>query len=161
MIIKKYNLFLEASIGDLMKIKSNDLDESELLKHINRIAKKEFDINQQFPKEIDLKDDCTLRVKWYNTATHNLGKRIKERTSFKSLDDFIEYLQSVFNIIFPDKCGKELFEKGRYSIYLKEYNISILIEFDLNKNMGNTYYIDVVTILPGKKGDNIVRFIEI
>jgi hypothetical protein len=58
-------------------------------------------------------------------------------------------------------CGKELYETGRYSIYLKEYNISILVEFDLKKNMGKNYNLRIVTVLPGKKGSNIVRFIEI
>jgi hypothetical protein len=58
-------------------------------------------------------------------------------------------------------CGKELYKKGRYSIYLKEYNISIIVEFDLNKNMGKNYNISIITILPGKKGNNIVKFIEL
>ena len=57
--------------------------------------------------------------------------------------------------------GKELFRSGRYSIFLEEYNISIIIEFDLNKNMNDNYFIGIITVLPGRKGDNIIRFIDI
>ena len=45
--------------------------------------------------------------------------------------------------------------------YLKEYNISIIIEFDLKKNMGRNYFINVITVLPGRKGENIISFIDI
>jgi hypothetical protein len=57
--------------------------------------------------------------------------------------------------------GKELFKSGKYSIYFKEYNITIIIGFNLSKNMGDDYNIDIVTILYGRKGHNIVRFIDI
>jgi hypothetical protein len=58
-------------------------------------------------------------------------------------------------------CGKELYKKGRYSIYSKEYDISIIVEFDLNRNMAINYEISIITILPGKKGNNIIKFIEL
>ena len=112
-------------------------------------------------KQIDKKrEDDKAYYKRYKANPENL-KKIKERTSFRSVDHFIEYINGIFSLIFPSMCGKELYKKGRYSIYLKEYNISIIVEFDLNKNMGKNYNISIITILPGKKGNNIVKFIEL
>ena len=158
MIIKNYNLFLEARLSDLITTLKGD---SDLVSQISRAKEEEFDLQKKLPQEIQLDNDSNLNLNWYNTATHDLVKKIKERTSFRSVEHFIEYINEIFSLIFPSMCGKELYKKGRYSIYLKEYNISIIVEFDLNKNMGKNYNISIITILPGKKGNNIVKFIEL
>lgn len=157
MRVLNFYLFCEARLADILNIKGD----SELAKELQKAKEEEFDLNSKLPTSIVLQNQSILKVKWYDTATHNLVKKIRERTSFGSIDHFIEYLQNKLTEIFPDKLGKELFRTGKYSIYLKEYNISIIIGFDLNKNMGQSYFINIVTILPGRKGNNIVRFIDI
>lgn len=157
MLIKKYNLFVEARLSDILNIKG----ESELAKQIAKIKEEEFDTLQELPNQINLDNESTLRINWYDTASHNLVQKIKERTTFASINHFVEYLQKKLTEVFPYMLGKELFKSGRYTIYLKEYNVSIIIGFDLNKNMGKSYYINIITILPGKKGNNIIRYIEI
>ena len=158
MIIKKYNLFLEARLSDLITSLKGD---SDVASQIIKAKEEEFDLRKRLPNSIQLNNNSKLNLNWNNTATHDLVKRIKERTSFKSVDHFIEYIQEIFSLIFPNMCGKELYEDGRYSIYLKEYRISIIVDFDLKKNMGKNYNISIFTILPGKKGNNIIRFIEL
>ena len=57
--------------------------------------------------------------------------------------------------------GKELISSGRYSLYSKEYNFSIIMDFSIDEYIDGIYDVNIVTILPGKKGNNIVRFINI
>jgi hypothetical protein len=157
MRILNFELFCEARLGDLVNIKGKG-DLSDQLKKLKEV---EFDLSQKLPKQITLESDQILKVNWHDTATHNLVKRIKERTSFRDIDHFIEYLSKKFTDIFPWMVGKELLNSGKYSIYLKEYKISIIIGFDLKRNMGENYFINILTVLPGRKGENIQRFIDI
>jgi len=156
-IFTNYKNFCEAKLSDLLRVKGD----SDLSNELNKIKDKEFDLTQKLPKKIILDNDSLLRISWYDTFKHDLVKKIKERTSFSSIDHFIEYLKEKLIDIFPYMLGKELFRSGRYSIFLEEYNISIIIEFDLNKNMNDNYFIGIITVLPGRKGDNIIRFIDI
>ena len=159
MIIKKYKLFLEASLKDLLKLSGNS--DSELANQIKQASVEEFNINDKLPTEIMLRYNKKLRIDWYDTAKHGIVKRLKERTSFTSVEHFVEFITEIFNVVFPDKCGKELFKTGRYSIYSQERNISLILEFDLNKNKGVNYFINIITVLPGRKGDNVVSIIDI
>jgi hypothetical protein len=157
MRILNFNLFCEARLGDLVNIKG----EGDLSDQLKKIKNTEFDVSQKLPTQITLESGQILKVKWNDTFTHNLVKRIKERTSFTDIEHFIEYLSEKFTEIFPWMVGKELLSSGKYSIYLKEYNISIIIGFDLKRNMGENYFINILTVLPGRKGENVVRFIDI
>lgn len=159
MIIKKYKLFLEASMKDVLKMTGNT--NSELAKKIQQAKEQEFNLDEKLPKELSLKDNKRLRLDWYDTAKHGINKRLKERTSFINVDHFVEFITNVFNVIFPDKCGKELFKKGRYVIYSQERNVSIVLDFDLDKNKGKNYFINIVTVLTGRKGVDVVSIIDI
>ena len=59
------------------------------------------------------------------------------------------------------KKGKELYVTGKYSLYSTEYNFSIIVDFSLDEYIDGIYEVEVITILPGKKGNDIVRFIDI
>lgn len=156
-LIANFETFLEARLADLVNIKGF----GQLSDELNKAKNQEFDITKNLPNSIMLENKSFLKIKWYDTVLHNLVKRLKDRTSFASVDHFIEFFTDKMNLVFPWMIGKELNKKGRYTIYLKEYNISIIIEFDLEKNMGRNYFINVVTILPGRKGENIISFIDI
>ena len=103
-----------------------------------------------------------FKIKWYNTAEHDLTKRIAERTSFQSIKHFNEIFKRFLDKIFPSMIGKEILVSGRYSFYLEEYNISIIIVIDVDNIMkNNNNEILVITILSGNVGINIVKTIVI
>lgn len=103
-----------------------------------------------------------FKIKWYNTAKHDLTKRIAERSSFQSIRDFNEIFKGFLDNIFPSMIGKEILVSGRYSFYLEEYNISIIIFIDVDKIMKNNINeILVITVLPGNTGINVVKTIVI
>jgi hypothetical protein len=162
MILKKYKLFIEARLADLLSIKG----EGDLAKQMKDIKDAEFDLSKKLVKFITLKKRVNnkkiqFQINWNDSATHNLIKRIKERTSFNSVEDFNQYFKDEFNKIFPDMIGKEIYVSGRYSLYSTEYNFSIIMNFDIDEYTDGIYEVSVFTILPGKKGNNIVKFIDI
>jgi hypothetical protein len=162
MIIKNYKLFLEARLADLLNIKGD----SELAKEMQKIKDAEFDINKKLVRFITLKKRVNnkkiqFEIFWNDTAKHNLVKRIQERTSFNSVEDFNQYFKGEFNKLFPDMVGKELHTTGRYSLYSKEYNFTIIMDFSIDEYIDGIYEVKIITILPGKKGNDIIKFIDI
>ena len=162
MIITKFDLFCEARLADVLNIKGS----GDLVKQMTDIKDAEFDLNKKLVKLITLKKRVNnkkiqFQINWNDSATHNLVKRIKERTSFGSVEDFNQYFKGVFNRIFPDMVGKEIYVSGRYSLYSKEYNFSMIINFNIDEYADGIYEVDIITILPGKKGNNVVKFIDI
>lgn len=162
MIFTKYKLFVEARLSDVLNIKGD----SDLANELNKIKDAEFDISKKLVRFITLKKRVNnkkiqFELFWNDTAKHNLIKRIKERTSFNSVEDFNQYFKGEFNKIFPDMVGKELYSTGKYSLYSTEYNFTIIIDFSIDEYADGIYEVKIITILPGKKGDNIVRFINI
>ena len=162
MIITKFDLFCEARLADVLNIKGD----GDLVKQMTDIKDAEFDLNKKLVKLITLKKRVNnkkiqFEINWNDSATHNLVKRIKERTSFGSVEDFNQYFKGEFNRIFPDMVGKEIYVSGRYSLYSKEYNFSMIINFNIDEYADGIYEVDIITILPGKKGNNIVKFIDI
>lgn len=162
MIIKNYKLFVEARLADLLNVKGD----SDLAKELTKIKDAEFDISKKLVRFITLKKRVNnkkiqFEILWNDSAKHNLIKRIKERTSFNSVEDFNNYFKEEFNKIFPDMVGKELYSTGKYSLYSTEYNFTIILDFSIDEYIDGIYEVKVITILPGKKGDNIIRFIDI
>jgi hypothetical protein len=72
-----------------------------------------------------------------------------------------QHLVKLINKIFPDMVGKEVYATGRYSIYDIENNISIIFNFDINKYINHDYIINIVTIIPGRKGVDVVKILDI
>jgi hypothetical protein len=162
MIYTKFKLFLEARLSDILKIKGD----SELASQMKKIKDAEFDLSKKLVKFITLKKRVNnkkiqFEIFWNDTATHNLTKRIQDRTSFISVEEFNQYFKNEFNKIFPDMVGKELYTTGRYTLYSSEYNFSIIMYFDIDEYTDGIYEVKVVTILPGKKGNDIIKFIDI
>lgn len=162
MLIKKYQLFLEARLAHLLHIKGD----SDLAKEMSKIKDAEFDISKKLVRFITLKKRVNnkkiqFELVWNDTAKHNLVQRIKDRTSFNSVDDFNQYFKNEFNRIFPDQVGKQLYANGKYSLYSTEYNFSIIIDFNLDEYSDGIYEVRIITLLPGKKGNDIIKFIDI
>ena len=103
-----------------------------------------------------------FKIKWYNTAEHDLTKRISERSSFQSVRHFNEIFKRFLDMIFPSMIGKEILVSGRYSFYFEEYNVSIIVVIDVDNIMkNNNNEILVITILSGDVGINVVKTIVI
>jgi hypothetical protein len=161
-VITKFELFCEARLGHLANIKGDD----DLAKSLKDLQTAEFDLTKKLVKFITLSKRVNnkkvrFEINWNDTASHNLIKRISDRTSFGSVEEFNQYFKKEFCKIFPDMVGKELYLNGRYSLYSKEYNFTIIMYFNLDEYASEIYDVDIITILPGKKGENIVKFIDI
>lgn len=161
-IFTKYKSFLEARLSDVLKIKG----EGDMATQMKAIKDAEFDLSKKLvrfitPKKRVNNKKIQFEIFWNDTATHNLTKRINDRTSFSGVDEFNGYFKNEFNKIFPDMVGKELPCTGRYTLYSKEYNFSIIIYFNLDEYSDGIYEVKVITILPGKKGNDVVKFIDI
>jgi hypothetical protein len=161
-MITSYKLFLEARLADLLKVKG----EGDLAKELTKIKDADFDLSRKLVRFITLKKRVNnkkiqFEILWNDTAKHNLVNRIKERTSFNSVEEFNEYFKSEFNKIFPNMVGKELPSTGRYSLYSKEYNFTIIMDFSIDEYIDGIYEVKIITILPGKKGNDVIKFIDI
>lgn len=161
-MIRKYQLFIEARLSDILKIKGD----SDLANQLKNLKDKEFDINKNLVRYITLKKRVNnkkiqFEVLWNDSAKHNLVKRIQERTSFKSVEEFNQYFKNEFNKIFPDMVGKELLSNGKYSLYSNEFNFTIIMDFSIDEYIDGIYEVRIITILPGKKGNDVVKFIDI
>lgn len=162
MFITKFKLFLEARLSDVARIKSI-IDKTD---NIQKYIDMEFDSNKNLIKYITLnnrinKRKVQFKIKWNHNISHDFNKRINDRTSFKSIEEFNEFFKYSINKVFPSMVGKELFKNGDYCLYSKEYDISIIIDFNMIKYIDGNYELFVKTILPGKTGYKIVKIIEI
>lgn len=163
-MIKNFKSFLEARLADLVNLTSKN--NKELSDKIQKFKDMEFDVNKKLVKFITLKkrvNNAKLRfsIDWNDSVSHDLIKRINDRTSFKSVEEFNNFFIDIINNVFPDKIGKDIYSKGKYAIYHKTYNITVIIAFDIEKYMNKKYEISVVTILPGRIAKNIINFIDI
>ena len=162
MIFTKFQLFIEARLSDVLNVKGD----GDLVKQMTKIKDAEFDVNKKLVRFITLKKRVNnkkirFEIEWNDSATHNLVKRIQERTSFNSVEEFNQYFKDQFNKIFPDMVGKELLSSGRYSLYSSEYNFTIIMHFDIDEYSDGIYEVRIITILPGKKGNDVIKFIDI
>lgn len=157
MKIQNYKLFIEAKLADILKVKSSGSDDGEVEKQIKAYQELKIDLKDKLIKYITLekrvsKKKVRLEISYYDTAIHNIKKRLDDRTSFATIDEFNERLKSLINKVFPDMVGKELFSDGRYTIYDVEKNMSVLFDFYLKDFMKDSFKINIVTVLPGQKG---------
>jgi hypothetical protein len=148
----------EARLSDLLRVTG---DKNELHKYIEKERTKEFEVDRELPTQLTLKKryknkKIKVYFNWYDSSKHNLKKRIKERTNFKTISEFVDTFKDVINFVFPDMIGELVNENGRYAITLKEYGITII--FDVN--LKGTQYLKnseidiwVITILPKEQID--------
>lgn len=161
-MIKNFKSFLEARLSSILNLKGK----SELYDELKNIKDAEFDSSKKLVKLITLSKRVNNKkiqflINWNDTATHDLIKRIKDRTSFSSIEEFNNYFKDELNKVLPDMIGKEIHTTGRYNLYSSEYNFSIIISFNIENYIKNIFSINVITILPGKKNNNILNIIDI
>ena len=152
-VLKEY--IEEARLSDLLRVKG---DKSDLHTYIEKEKSKEFEVDRNLPKELTLKkryNNKKIKVyfDWYDTYEHDLKKRIKERTSFKTITEFTDKFKNVINSILPDQLGVNINENGRFAINIQEYKITIIFTINLNDFDKNQISINILTILPKNEID--------
>lgn len=152
-IVKEY--LEEARLADLLRVTG---DKNDLHDYIEKEKSKEFEVDRELPKELTLKkryDNKKIKVyfNWYDNSKHDLKKRIKDRTSFRTITEFTEAFTKAFNHILPDKLGNGIDKNGRYAVTLKEYNITIIFQINLRYIDNQRISVNVITLLPGNQVD--------
>jgi hypothetical protein len=146
-ILKEY--LEEARLSDLLKVTGN---KNELHKYIEKEKSKDFEIDRELPTQLTLKkryNNKKIKVffNWFDDSKHDLKKRIKERTNFKTISEFAEIFNQAINYILPDQLGVNINENGRFAINLSEYNITIIFSINLDDFDNNQMEVNVITIL--------------
>lgn len=159
-VLKEY--LEEARLSDILKITG---DRSELHNYIEKEKSKEFEIDRDLPTQLTLKkryNNKKIKVyfNWFDTSKHDLKRRIKERTNFRTISEFAQEFNDSINYILPDELGVNINENGRYGINLTENQITIIFSIKLDKLDDNQIDINVITVLPKNQIDkkNILNF---
>jgi hypothetical protein len=151
-ILKEYVELEEAKIRDLLSF--DDSYEGNIARQIKTHTDSEFEEDKPLITFVTFNrrfNNKKIRgvIDWFNTSKHNLYKRIKERTSFLNISEFNEVFKSAMNYIFPDSIGGVIRNNGRYGLYLKEYNITIIFNVNFKNVLKGEIKINVITVLPG------------
>lgn len=136
--ILNYVNFLEAKIADisLFKIDPNNKFGNDIIK---KLTYKNLN-DTSFIKYLTLKKyykgkKTQYKLNWYHDTFHDLIKRLDNRTSIKTIDEFNQIFKDTINKILPDYISNgELSSNGRYCIYLHEYNLSLILYINIIKN---------------------------
>jgi hypothetical protein len=105
--------------------------DEEIIKHIN----KKFVNDTRLVFHIDIKScNKILILKWHDTDEHSMIKKIEERTHFKSISEFNDFIKKTFNDLF-DNHFKEITEQDNiYGLYFLERQFSLIVDFSNEKN---------------------------
>ena len=154
--LKSWIKFEEVRLSDVLKVSG----ESEYANTLKDISKTDFDDSSNLIDHINLKGEFINRkikliVRWNHNESHDMIKRIKNRTNFNSISDFNEYFEDKMQKVFPHMIGKEINEK--------ELKLSIIIDINVDDFIKKLIYkIFVFTIVPlERRGKNIVKVLYI
>ena len=134
-IISKSDKKLGQILNDIKNI--TFIDDSKLLKYFT--SKKYYN-----------KSKINLEINWYDDIKHSIINRLKLRTNFKSTSEFNSYIKDKLNILIP-KHIPDMYEIGKYLLYDKSLNISIIIFNDLSYEK-----ISIITIINGYNNYDII-----
>jgi len=151
----------EARLSDLLRVTG---DKNDLHTYIEKEKSKEFEIDRELPTQLTLKkryNNKKIKVyfNWFDNSKHDLKKRIKERTNFRTITEFAEEFNKSINYILPDELGDGISENGRYAINFSEYNITIIFSINLDNFDSQQIDINIITVLPKNQIDqkNIIQ----
>ena len=159
-VLKEY--IEEARLSDILRVTG---DKNDLHTYIEKEKSKEFEIDRDLPTQLTLKkryNNKKIKVyfNWFDTSKHDLKRRIKERTNFRTISEFTQEFNDSINYILPDELGVNINENGRYGINLTENQITIIFSIKLDKLDDNQIDINIITVLPKNQIDkkNILNF---
>lgn len=155
-MITKFKLYLEdVLMSDIIKYNGND---ENINRHINQTFREDDKLLDVII--LDVPEHKIIKLEWNHKETHSIIKRIKERTNFKSIIVFNEYLTSIFNKLFTEYYDEITRKYRKYNIYIVEKNISIIciIPHNLLYNIDSS--IQILSIINGLDSD-VNKIIEI
>lgn len=144
----KYKLFVEVRLSDVTTI----IGDKNLF-DIN-ISDDDFLKFKTISKRINNKK-IRLTINWNHTLQHDMIKRIHERTSLKSVSELNSLISNGLDELYINYLN-HINSNNRYSLWFSEYNISIIVDIEYNKNN-----INVISILHGKSIQNVKYIIEL
>jgi len=157
------DLLEEVRFSDVVKIKNTD---SEVATNIHKMVTKAKDFTGKLLRYVPLKSSKPGRpemiaIDYNDTVEHDLRKRISERTNFTSTDEFNFFFREFLNEIFPYEIGKKLHKSGKYSLYSVEHDFSVIVFFNIERWTRGIKELNLITILPGKTGLDVIDIIDI
>lgn len=141
-----YKLFVEVRLSDVASIIGDknlfdtDISDDDFLK-FKTISKR---INNE---------KIRLTLTWNHTLQHDLIKRIYERTNLKSVSELNTLLSNGLDELYINHLSY-IDTANRYSLWFSEYDISIIVDIEYDKNN-----INIITILHGKSTQNVKNII--
>jgi len=121
MITKFYDYINEVRLSDVSKITSDN----ELIK---KYKEKEFEVEKNLVKFITinkkaLNKKLRFNISYFDNFTHQIIKRIEERTSLKSIEEFNNILKTMLNILVE---AEYLDVHKKYGCYFNDYHFTII-----------------------------------
>jgi len=148
MKLLNYNLFVEVRLSDIATIIGTGITFD------TNVPDDTFLKFKTISKRINNKK-IRLSLNWNHTLQHDLIKRIKERTNLKSTNELNTLLSNGLDELYTNYM-EYVDSSNRYSLWFSEYDISIIVDIELNKNN-----INIITILHGKSTQNVKNIIEL
>jgi len=144
--MKSYKLFTEALRDNLIllnKTHNNDI----LYSDMEDIKNKPFEEDAELIDSFEYKGRSIPINYFHNEKTHNIIKRIKERTRCFSTSHY----NHMFTEVFKRFINNNKLDDGtvRYALYLKEHRFHIIVEINKKQFYSNEPLINVVTIMIG------------
>ena len=158
-MIKYFKIFLEkARFSDVVIYNGED-------EEVNKYLSETFIPDTTLIEYIKLDDvifgDKIIKIEWNHKTTHDIIKRIENRTNVKNIKEFNELLyfaiNDIFNIHFDDITKKH----KKYNIYLKNRNISIITIINYDNLFDINTIIYIKTIINSFIDNDIDTVIEI
>jgi len=153
----KYKLFVESILRDVSILKSDMTDNlSYIIKdNINKKIKDYYN----FEPMIRLFNDQKIKIYWNHKNRHDLIKRLKNRTMFNDIDDFINitFKSIKYMLKYHIKDIKKIKKKKPLNLSLKMpykyrniYFICRLEKGSLDKNVIEIYFVTIINSIDNK-----------
>ena len=156
-MITKFSIFLEhASFEDSLIFKGDN-------EIINKYKNREFKNDDNLIEYVVLGDNFNnkiINIIWHNTQRHSIIDRIKNKTNIKSISEFNDLFFVWVNDMFNNHYIELSNEYTNYNLYLKNRNISIILDIDYDNIKNINTKIHAKTIINGCNSD-VEKIIEI
>lgn len=169
-MIKRFVEFIkEVKLGDIQRITSKSGSDIEGMLRDVKAKSTSFDTSESLINYIDINVDGKkkkAKIFYFDTSDHKIIDRIRTRTEIKSTNEFNIYFSSVVNNEIVPRLGKEIDIRGRYVIYDKEQDFSLVVSIDPERILReDRYRFKLITIIPrktnGSETSNFIKTIEI
>lgn len=146
-MITSYTLFLESTFST-QSIFDKEFDYEE--KYVDKVF---IDDGDPITKVHIEKYDKDILLHWYNTQSHIIKDKIKNRTPINSITEFNEIVEKYIKILF-DKHFKEFSTRmsssvtNKVAIRMPELDAFIIIQYEPDQIFDDFTVLNMITIAP-------------